>query len=107
MTMHERRARTMRQLYEALGDQLAEFPELGDLPVEVTDEDGLFSAQVLSADLTGGSVLVVDSEPFWHEPFVAVRYVSVLQHLVRLGARVRHDLARLVGGNVKRKPKEK
>ena len=107
MTMHERRTRTMRQLHEALGDQLAEFPEIGDLPVEVTDQDGIFTAVLLTADLAGGSVLVCSSESFWHEPFVVVERVSALrgvaEALARLGARVRRISADLMWGKSPRR----
>ncbi len=66
--MHERPATTLRELHAALTEHLAGYgDELGDLPVEITTEDGTWASIVVTADLCGGPVLTVESDPFWDE----------------------------------------
>ncbi len=63
MSMHEREVHTFRQLSNALNELLLEYgDELGELPVTVTDEEGIMDCYVKAVDLAGGLFIITDNE---------------------------------------------
>jgi len=63
MSMHERETHTFRELSNALNELLLEYgDELGDLPVLVEDDDGIYESPLIAVDLAGGLFIIVETQ---------------------------------------------
>lgn len=63
MSMHEIETPTFTTLLAALQEHHDEYgDELGDLPVTVQDNDGIYESKVLSVDLAGGLFIIVQTQ---------------------------------------------